>query len=156
MLYEMNIRQLTEEGTISAAIKHLPRLKELGIDAIWLMPIYPIGKVERKGSLGSYYSVADYCDISDEMGTFEQFDTFVAEAHNLGMKIILDWVDHNMKISIYDRDPMWTVMREGGPEHSRGEIGTYAKRLAGTSRDYGVAALAEKYPDEMDGIPKMW
>ena len=73
-----------------------------------------------------------------------------------GAKIILDWVDHNMKISIYDTDPMWTVMREGGPEHSRGEIGAYAQRLAGTARDYGVAALAEKYPDEMDGIPKMW
>ena len=92
VLYEMNIRQLTPEGTISAATKHLPRLKELGIDAIWLMPIYPIGKVERKGTLGSYYSVADYCGISDEMGTFEHLDAFVAEAHNLGMKVILDWL----------------------------------------------------------------
>ena len=73
-----------------------------------------------------------------------------------GAKIILDWVDSNMKVSIYDTDPMWTVMREGGPEHSRGEIGAYAQRLAGTARDYGVAALAEKYPDEMGGIPKKW
>ena len=47
-------------------------------------------------------------------------------------------------------------MREGGPEHSRGEIGTYAQRLAGTARDYGVAARAEKYPDEMGGIPRKW
>jgi arylsulfatase A-like enzyme len=73
-----------------------------------------------------------------------------------GAKIILDWVDAQMKVSIYDTDPMWTVMREGGPEHARGEIGAYMKRLEGTARDYGVAALAEKYPWEVDGIPKKW
>ena len=59
VIYEMNVRQLTEEGTLSAAMRHLQHLKELGVDAIWLMPIYPIGKVERKGSLGSYYSISD-------------------------------------------------------------------------------------------------
>jgi len=51
---------------------------------------------------------------------------------------------------------MWTVMREGGPEHSRGEIGNYRKRLAGTARDYGVAALEAQYPGEMNGIPGKW
>ncbi len=73
-----------------------------------------------------------------------------------GAKIILDWVDEMMKVSIYDTDPMWTVMREGGPEHARGEIGAYMKRLEGTARDYGVKALAEKYPWEVDGIPSKW
>lgn len=73
-----------------------------------------------------------------------------------GAKIILDWVDENMKNSMYDTDPMWTVMREGGPEHVRGEIANYMKRLEGTPREYGVKALAEKYPWEMDGIPKKW
>ncbi len=73
-----------------------------------------------------------------------------------GAKIILDWVDDMMKVSIYDTDPMWTVMREGGPEHARGEIGAYMKRLEGTARDYGVKALAEKYPWEVNGIPKKW
>jgi len=65
-------------------------------------------------------------------------------------------VDENMKVSLYDTDPMWTVMREGGPEHSRGEIGAYRKRLEGTPRDYGVAALEAMYPDEMNGIPPKW
>lgn len=73
-----------------------------------------------------------------------------------GAKIILDWVDEQMKRSPSDIDPLWTVMREGGPEHSRGQIGAYAKRLAGTARDYGVEALAEMYPEEMDGIPRKW
>ena len=56
VLYEMNVRQLTKEGTLSAATAQLPRLKQMGIDAVWLMPIYPIGKQDRKGTLGSYYS----------------------------------------------------------------------------------------------------
>ena len=73
-----------------------------------------------------------------------------------GAKIILDWVDQNMKVSIYDTDPMWTVMREGGPEHARGAIGAYRKRLEGTPREYGIAALEQKYPEEMNGIPKKW
>ena len=61
-----------------------------------------------------------------------------------------------MKVSNYDVDPMWTVMREGGPEHCRGEIANYMKRLEGTPREYGVKALAEMYPWEVDGIPKKW
>jgi hypothetical protein len=74
----------------------------------------------------------------------------------MGAKLILDWVDENMKTSLYDTDPMWTVMREGGPEHARGEIGKYMKKLEGTPRDYGVEALARMYPEEADGIPRKW
>ena len=102
VLYEMNVRQLTQEGTFKAAIKHLPLLKNVGIDAIWLMPIYPIGKVNRKGSLGSYYSISDYCAINPEFGTMEDFDAFVNEAHKLGMKVILDWVANHTA-----RDAKW-------------------------------------------------
>ena len=60
VLYEMNVRQLTKEGTLIAAAAELPRLRQMGVDVIWLMPVYPIGQVARKGSMGSYYSVADY------------------------------------------------------------------------------------------------
>lgn len=114
VLYEMNIRQLTEEGTFAAAMRHLQHLKDMGVDAVWLMPIYPIGKVERKGSLGSYYSISDYCDVNPEFGTFDDFDNFVAEAHRLGLKVILDWVANhtardakwlkNKPMSWYERD----------------------------------------------------
>lgn len=114
VLYEMNIRQLTEEGTFAAAMRHLQHLKDMGVDAIWLMPIYPIGTLERKGSLGSYYSISDYCDVNPEFGTFEDFDNFVAEAHRLGLKVILDWVANhtardakwlkNRPMSWYERD----------------------------------------------------
>ena len=102
VLYEMNIRQLTPEGTFEAAAKHLPFLRDLGVDAVWLMPPYPIGKEGRKGALGSYYSVQDYCDVNPEFGTLEQFDEFVAEAHRLGMKVLLDWVANHTA-----RDARW-------------------------------------------------
>lgn len=102
VLYEMNIRQLTPEGTLSAAEKKLEFLHSLGIDAIWMMPIYPIGEENRKGSLGSYYSIQDYCTVNPEFGTMEDFDSFVAKAHSLGMKILLDWVANHTA-----RDAKW-------------------------------------------------
>ena len=102
VVYEMNLRQLTEEGTFIAAMRHLQHLKIIGVDVVWLMPIYPIGKVERKGSLGSYYSISDYCDVNPEFGTMAEFDSFVEEAHRLGIKVILDWVANHTA-----RDAKW-------------------------------------------------
>ena len=92
VLYEMNIRQLSAEGSFRAAIERLPFLRSIGIDAIWLMPIYPIGEEGRKGSLGSYYSIRDYKAVNPEFGSEEDFRAFVKAAHALGMKVLLDWV----------------------------------------------------------------
>ena len=92
VVYEMNVRQYTPEGTFAAAQQELPRLKELGIDILWLMPIHPIGVKERKGTLGSYYAIADYKAINSEFGTMEDFENFLAEAHKLGFRVILDCV----------------------------------------------------------------
>ncbi len=92
VVYEMNVRQYTPEGTFAAAQQELPRLKELGIDILWLMPIHPIGVKERKGTLGSYYAIADYKAINPEFGTMEDFENFLAEAHKLGFRVILDCV----------------------------------------------------------------
>lgn len=92
VIYEVNIRQYTPEGTLNAFRKHLPRLKEMGVEVIWLMPIFPIGKEKRKGSLGSYYSVSSYTEVNPEFGTKDDFKTLVYEIHQLGMKVILDWV----------------------------------------------------------------
>ena len=102
VIYELNVRQLTPEGTFAAAEKHLPRLRELGIDAVWLMPIHPIGETNRKGTLGSYYAVRDYCGVNPEFGTAEDFDAFVGRAHALGMKVLLDWVANHTS-----RDARW-------------------------------------------------
>lgn len=102
VLYEMNLRQLTPEGTFAAAIKRLAFLRSVGVDAIWLMPIYPIGEQGRKGSLGSYYSIRDYKGINPEFGTAEEFRKFVDAAHALGMKVLLDWVANHTA-----RDARW-------------------------------------------------
>ena len=102
IIYEMNIRQLTEEGNFKGAMRHLQHLKTIGVDAVWLMPIYPIGEIDRKGSLGSYYSISDYCAVNPEFGTMEDFDNFVAEAHRLEMKVLLDWVANHTA-----RDAKW-------------------------------------------------
>lgn len=91
-IYEVNIRQFTPEGTFKAFEKHLPQLKTLGVDILWLMPINPIGKLNRKGSLGSYYSVSNYIEVNPEFGTIADFKRLVKKVHSMNMKIIIDWV----------------------------------------------------------------
>ena len=91
-IYEVNIRQYTPEGSFEAFSNHLPRLKEMGVDIIWLMPVHPIGIKNRKGKLGSYYSVRDYKDVNTEFGNKEDFKKLVDKTHELGMYIIIDWV----------------------------------------------------------------
>lgn len=102
VLYEMNLRQATPEGTLAAAAERLGFLRDLGIDAVWLMPHYPIGEVGRKGSLGSYYSIRDYRAVNPEFGTMADFDVFVRRAHALGMKVLIDWVANHTS-----RDARW-------------------------------------------------
>ncbi|NWG92998.1 MAG: alpha-amylase [Parvularculaceae bacterium] len=92
VLYQINTRQFTREGTFAAAEKELPRLKGLGVDILWLMPIHPIGEKNRKGTLGSPYSVRDYFAVNPEFGTLDDLKSFVAAAHAHGMHVILDWV----------------------------------------------------------------
>lgn len=91
-IYQINTRQFTEAGSFRAVEKHLPRLKELGADILWLMPIHPIGKKNRKGSLGSPYAVKDYYGVNPEFGNLEDFKHFVNAVHEAGMYVILDWV----------------------------------------------------------------
>ena len=106
VVYEMNVRQYTPEGTFAAAQQELPRLAELGIDILWLMPIYPIGVEGRKGPLGSYYAVKNYCEVNPEFGTLADFDNFLAEAHRLGLRVVLDWVANHTS-----PDAVWVTER---------------------------------------------
>jgi len=91
-IYQLNTRQFTPEGTFAAALAHLPRLHALGVDIVWLMPIHPIGAVNRKGTLGSPYSVRDYYGVNPELGTLDDLKAFVDSVHALDMHVILDWV----------------------------------------------------------------
>ncbi|MFK7924372.1 MAG: alpha-amylase family glycosyl hydrolase [Bacteroidia bacterium] len=91
-IYEVNIRQYTPEGTFAAFAERLPELERLGVDILWIMPVQPIGQKNRKGSLGSYYSIQDYTAINPEYGSMADFKALVKQAHELGFKVILDWV----------------------------------------------------------------
>ena len=94
-IYEVNVRQYTPEGTFKAFENHLPRLKKMGVDIIWLMPIHPIGEKNRKGTLGSYYSVKDFYGINPEFGTMKDFQHLVDKIHSMGMYVIIDWVGNH-------------------------------------------------------------
>ena len=94
-IYEVNIRQYTKEGTLNAFAKHLPRLQKMGVKTLWFMPLQPISVEGRKGSLGSYYSVAHYTAMNPEFGTLNDFNKIVNTAHSLGMKVIIDWVPNH-------------------------------------------------------------
>ena len=91
-IYEVNVRQYSKEGSFKAFEKHLPKLKELGADILWFMPINPIGVKNRKGTLGSYYSVKNYTEVNPEFGTLEDFKSVVKLVHKMGMFVIIDWV----------------------------------------------------------------
>lgn len=115
-IYEVNIRQYTPEGTFEAFSNHLPRLREMGVDILWFMPIQPIGEKKRKGSLGSYYSIKDYKGINPEFGTIEDFKKLVDKCHGMGFKVVLDWVgNHSAWDNEWiDRHPDWYVHDENG------------------------------------------
>lgn len=106
-IYEVNLRQYSKNGTIKEFEAHLPRLKEMGVDILWFMPIFPIGQVnmkatqnkmveeienpaERKKYLGSYYAIKDYLSVNPEFGTLEEFKALVDKIHEMGMYVILD------------------------------------------------------------------
>ncbi len=95
VVYEINVRQYSASGKFAAVTADLPRLKALGVDVLWLMPIHPIGERNRKGSLGSYYAVRDYAAVNPEFGTEAEFKQLVDAAHAQGFRVILDWVGNH-------------------------------------------------------------
>jgi len=119
-IYEVNIRQFSPEGTFEAFTEDIPRLKEMGVEILWLMPIHPIGEENRKGTLGSYYSVKDYTDINPNFGTKEDLRNLVDRAHEHDMKVIIDWVANHTAW-----DAVWT---ETNPEfYETDEDGNFMK-----------------------------
>lgn len=117
-IYEVNIRQFTREGTFNAFAKELPRLRKMGVDILWLMPIQPIGVENRKGKLGSYYAVRDYTAVNPEFGTLADFKRLVQQAHAMGFHVIIDWVANHSAF-----DNRWTTEHKDWYLHdAKGEI----------------------------------
>ncbi|MBV8035770.1 alpha-amylase family glycosyl hydrolase [Roseateles sp.] len=118
VIYQVNVRQFSAEGTLRAVQAQLPRLKALGVDILWLMPIQPIGRLNRKGGLGSYYSIRDYTAVNPEFGTLADAKAFVAAAHGQGFKVILDWVANH---TAWDH-PWATTHKDRYKLNARGEV----------------------------------
>ena len=95
VIYEVNLRQYTPEGTVEAFSAHIPRLADMGVDVLWFMPVHPISKINRKGTLGSNYAVADYRKFNPEFGTIDDFRKMIRKAHESNMKVIIDWVPNH-------------------------------------------------------------
>lgn len=147
-IYEVNIRQYTEEGTFQAFQKHLPRLQKLGVDILWIMPIHPIGEKNRKGTMGSYYSVRDYKEVNPEFGTKADFKALVDEAHHLGMYVIIDWVANH---SSWD-NPMITQHPEWYTKDSVGNMVAPFDWTDVADLDYSQQGLV----DYMSGALSYW
>lgn len=115
-IYELNIRQFSEEGTFNAIVDRLDELKAMNVEIIWLMPIHPIGEKNRKGELGSYYAVKDYLDVNPEFGTKEDFRNLVNEIHKRDMKVIIDWVANHTAWDnpLTEQHPDWYTKDEDG------------------------------------------
>ncbi len=114
-IYEINVRQYSEEGTFEAVRKDLPRIKSMGIRILWFMPIHPVGEINRKGGLGSHYSVQDYKEVNPDYGTKEDFRKLVDEAHEMGFKVIIDWVaNHTAWDNPWTQNKDWFALTEEG------------------------------------------
>ena len=103
-IYEVNLRQYTPEGSFRAFENHLPRLRDMGVEILWFMPVTPISQKGRLGSLGSYYACSDYCRTNPEFGSLDDFKSLVQEAHRLGFKVLIDWVANHTGL-----DHRWTT-----------------------------------------------
>lgn len=136
-LYEVNLRQYTQEGSFEAFAKALPRLKQMGVETLWFMPVTPIAKERMKGTLGSYYACSHYTAINPEFGTLSQFKKLVKTAHEQGFKVIIDWVANHT-----GWDHVWT---KTNPEFYKREANGTFKTAAGMDDiielDYNNPAL---------------
>ena len=116
VLYELNVRQFSDEGTFSAIEERVDELANLGVDVIWFMPIHPIGEVNRKGPLGSYYSISDFRDVNPEFGNIDDFKSLVNSIHDRGMYVMMDWVPNHSSWDnqLAEDHPDWYVKDSTG------------------------------------------
>ncbi len=145
-IYEVNVRQYTAEGTFNAFAREMPRLREMGVETLWLMPITPIAQKNKKGTMGSPYACADYTAINPEFGTLDDFKKLVKEAQQLGFKVIIDWVANHT-----GWDHVWTV---SNPEYYLKDTATNDFQIASgmddiIELDYSNPELRKKMIEAM-------
>lgn len=148
VLYEVNVRQFTPKGDFKSFLPRIERIASLGVTTLWFMPIFPIGEIKRKGTLGSYYSIKDYKSVNKEFGTIRGFKSIVDKAHKCGMKVILD-----MALNHTSWDNVW--MSEDEMLYAHDENGEVVSPFDWTDTaklDYNNPKLRAKVTDAM----KFW
>jgi len=123
VIYQVNIRQYSEAGTFAAVEADLNRIKDLGVDILWFMPIHPIGEEKRKGSMGSPYAVKDFRAVNTDLGSLDDFKSLIETAHALDMKVIIDWVANHTAWDnhlIMDHPEWYTRDKNGDMQHPEG------------------------------------
>lgn len=146
VIYEANIRQYSEEGSFKAFTADLPKIKELGVDIIWLMPIYPISNKNSKGPLGSYYAVSDFTKANPEFGTMEDVKDLIQKAHELNMYVILDWVPNHTgwdHVWLTEHPEWYTQDENGNPTHPVGTDWTDTADLNYDNQEMRAQMLAD-------------
>jgi glycosidase len=121
-IYQVYVRNHTEEGTFKALVKDLDRIKALGADIVYLLPIHEIGEVNRKGTLGSPYAIKDYYSINHELGTLEDFKTLIDAVHSREMKLMMDIVFNHTS-------PDSKLIKEHPEFFYRNEKGEFSNRV---------------------------
>ncbi|GAB2542281.1 alpha-amylase family glycosyl hydrolase [Spirosoma aerophilum] len=147
-IYEVNTRQFSQDGNFKAVEAQLPRLKELGVDIVWLMPIYPISQKNKKGELGSPYAIADYKQVNPAYGTLEDFKSLVNRAHALGLRVLLDWVPNHT-----GWDHVWIAQHPDWYTKVNGKMTTPIDPKTGKATDWSdVVDLDYGNPDMRKGM----
>ncbi len=144
-IYEVNVRQYTPEGTFNAFATHLQRLKDMGVQTLWFMPIQPIGIEGRKGALGSYYAVSDYRGVNPEFGTMQDWKSLVSKIHGMGMKVIIDWVPNHTAPDhpwVKKHPEFYIRNAQGVPVHQPGTDWTDTRKLDFKNRQLWDSTIA--------------
>ncbi len=152
VIYEVNLRQYSQEGSFQAFTDDLERIKKLGADILWFMPIHPISETKRKGPLGSYYAVSDYRGANPEYGTMEDVDAMIKKIHELGMYIIIDWVPNHTGWDhawIADHPEYYTKNADGEITDPLQDDGTPWGWTDVADLDYGNAEMRQAMIDDM-------
>ncbi|WP_128543607.1 alpha-amylase family glycosyl hydrolase [Larkinella soli] len=151
-IYEVNVRQFSSEGTFKAIEAQLTRLREMGVDILWLMPIHPISNEKKRGTYGNPYAVADYKGIDPAYGTMGDFKALVKQAHDLGMHVIMDWVPNHTGLSHpwVKEHPDWYTKINGKKTPPINETGSITERPDVVELNYKNAGLRKAMIDAME------
>ena len=151
-LYEVFVRDFSATGDFDGLTANLDRVEATGANVIWLMPIHPVGELNRKGTLGSSYSVRDYRAVNPEYGDTADFRELVDAAHDAGLKVILDWVPNHTAWDnawITEHPDWYTRNAQGQITEPLNEDGTSTGWTDVADLNYGNADMRRAMIDAM-------